>query len=156
MIVAVIEAGSLVLALGGNHPSWPDYQLNLSEAVAVRDTAETTRQLEAGEDPSARRRVRPGLMGNDVEVAASPLEAAVSIGRTELMGLLFERGARLSQPEWERLRCAARALEDDAVLAALDARRPVAGDIVVCSGNQQWWKPIENEPSARTRPLVVR
>ena len=141
VVIVLIEAASLLLATGGRHPQWPDRQLNLAEAVAVRDTAEVIRLLEAGEDPSTRRRVRPGLMGNDVEVAAMPLEAAVSIGRTELIGLLFDRGARLTQEEWASLRCAARALEDDAVLAALDGRRPVPGGAVACSGEEQWWRP---------------
>lgn len=130
----------IVLLLGafGHHPWWPDRHLNLSEATAVRDQAEVARFLESGESPDARRLVRPGLVGNDTDVRATPLEAAISVRRPELIDMLFERGARPLPAEWHRLRCAAQRLEYTDVIAALDRYRPSAIE-VRCSGDETLW-----------------
>lgn len=136
--VAGLDAAFLAMAMFGNHPRWPDHHLNLAEAAAVRDHAEVIHLIERGEDPNARRPVRPGLVGNEVEVAATPLEAAISIRRPELIGLLFERGARPSPADWLRLRCSAQALEYGDIVAMLDARRP-DGVEIRCTGNESLW-----------------
>jgi hypothetical protein len=138
VVVATVEAAVLVVALFGDHPRWPDMQLNLSEAAAVRDHAEVVRLLRAGENPHARRPVRPGLVGNDSVVDTTPLEAAVSIRRSELVNLLFEHGVRPSSADWTRIRCAAQALDYRDVVATLDARRP-AGSESTCSGDERLW-----------------
>lgn len=138
IVIAAVEAVVLVIALFGNHPRWPDMQLNLSEASAVRDHAEVVRLLRAGESPDARRPVRPGLVGNDAVVEATPLEAAVSIRRTEVVNLLFEYGLRPSSAEWRRIRCAAQALDYGDVVDTLDARRPT-GSTSTCSGDERLW-----------------
>ena len=138
VIVAGLDAAGLMMAAVGDHPRWPNTHLNLSEAAAVRDQAEVVRLIEGGDTPNARRPVRPGLLGNDVQIQATPLEAAMSERRTEIMGLLFERGASLTPADWLRLRCAAQAREYGDVVATLDARRPdqVA---IACSGDESFW-----------------
>ena len=80
----------------------------------------------------------PALLGNDIEIEATPLEAAVSIRRPELMGLLFEHGARPSPADWLRLRCSAQAREYADVVATLDTRRP-DGVEIRCSGSESLW-----------------
>lgn len=140
LIVAILEAASLVLTGAGRSPWWPDYQLNLSEATAVRDDAEVARLLERGEDPNRRRTVRAGLLGNERVVTATPLEAALSIRRAELLGGLFARGASIPPEDLPRIRCAVRALDDAEISAALDARYPPA-DAPTCSGEEQLWLP---------------
>lgn len=138
VVLASLEAVILMIAAVSDHPRWPRTSLNLSEAAAVRDHAEVARLLETGESPNARRPVRPGLVGNDVEVEATPLEAAVSIRRPELMDLLFERGARPSTADWLHLRCSAEALGYADVVANLDMRRPDEVEIR-CSGDERLW-----------------
>jgi hypothetical protein len=138
VILACIEAVILLIGTVTEHPRWPDVALNLSEATAVRDHAEVVRLLERGDDPNARRPVRPGLVGNEATVDAAPVEAAVSIRRPELIALLFDHGASLSPEDWRRLRCSAAAREYDDVVEALDRGGPV-GTAVACSGNEALW-----------------
>jgi hypothetical protein len=138
-IVVLLEAAVLLGAAVGHHPWWPDLDLNLSEAAAVRDHAEVARLLERGEDPNARRPVRAGLLGNDDVVEATPLEAAVSIRRAELMDVLFTAGAALAPGDWGRLRCWAEAHEYDDVVARLDMHRPASAGAVECHGEENLW-----------------
>lgn len=128
----------LAVTLVGEHPRWAAPVVNLTEAAAVRDTAEISRLLEQGDDPNQRRPVRPGLIGNDVERQATPLEAGISIGRPDVLRLLLEHGASPSPSEWRRLRCAAQALQHADVVAALDAHRPVAPGMT-CRGDELLW-----------------
>jgi hypothetical protein len=110
----------LVIAVVAGHPMWPDQALNLSEAAAVRDSAEVVRQIEAGEDPNASREIRAGFLG-DGPVRMTPLEAAVAAGDAEVVGRVLEKGANLDAEQWNRLRCQAR---DEEVAALLDSRLP--------------------------------
>ena len=138
VVLASLEAAMLMIATVRDHPRWPNTELNLSEAAAVRDHAEVVRLIESGENPNTRRPVRPGLVQNDVEVEATPLEAAIAIRRPELVSLLFDRGARLSPADWLRLWCSAQAQEYAGVAAVLDTRRP-DGVEIRCSGDESLW-----------------
>lgn len=138
VVLASLEAANLMIAAVRDHPQWPNTYLNLSEAAAVRDHAEVVWLIESGENPNTRRPVRPGLVQNDMEVEATPLEAAISIRRAELVSLLFERGARPSPADWLRLRCSAQALEYADIVAVLDTRRP-DGVEIRCSGDESLW-----------------
>lgn len=138
LALALVEASVLAIALVAPHPRWPDPALNLTEATAVREDAEVIRLLERGADPSARLTVRPGLLGNDREISATPLEAAVSIRRTELMSLLFRRGAVLSADDWRRLRCVAEIQELGDVVATLDTYHP-GTPAPACTGDEYLW-----------------
>lgn len=138
VLVVIIDAALLLFAVVDHHPRWPDHRLNLTEAAAVRDNAEVVRLLGRGEDPNVRRPVRPGLLGNDGPVEVTPLEAAVSIRRPDLVDLLFEHGARPSPEQWVRLRCAAQDRGFDDIVAMLEARWP-GGLAVTCSGGEHFW-----------------
>jgi hypothetical protein len=138
VVLAALEAVVLLIAAVADHPRWPDTRLTLSEAAAVRDHAEVVRILEGGGIANARFPVRPGLLGNEAVIQATPLEAAISIRRAELVELLFEHGAGPSSADWLRLRCAAAALQYDEIVAMLDARKP--GDVDIrCVGDESLW-----------------
>lgn len=139
LILALIESGVLARAALAEHPRWPEMHLNLSEATAVRDTAEVMRLLERGDDPNRRYTVRPGLVDNDREVHATALEAAMSNRRSELVELLLAHGVTLSEADWTRLRCAAKRLGDDDVEAALAAAAGSAAPMPSCTGDEKLW-----------------
>jgi hypothetical protein len=133
-----VEVAFLAAALVvGPGVRWPAYELNLAEAVAVRDTAEVVRQLEAGADPNLRQPVRPGLLGS-AAVEALPLEAAVSIRRPELVAVLRQRGAEAGPDTWRRLTCFAQREGFGEIVAALSPYRP--GDAEpACAGDAALW-----------------
>ena len=120
----------LVIAVVAGHPMWPHQRLNLSEAAAVRDSAEVVRQIEAGEDPNASREIRAGLLG-DGPVRMTPLEAAVAAEDAEVVGRVLEKGGRVDAKLWNRLRCLTR---DEEVAALLDSRLPPGADAGCESG----------------------
>jgi hypothetical protein len=138
LVLATVDAASLLIATVTDHPRWRDPHLNLSEAAAVRDHAEVVRLIERGENPNGRQNIRPGLVGNDTDVTATPLEAAVSIRRPELMDLLFARGAMPSAADWTRLRCAAQARGYGDIVENLDRHAP-AGAEPKCAGDEAFW-----------------
>lgn len=82
-------AVSLVAALGGRDPIWPDHQLTLSEAVVTRAEADIVRLLGEGADPHAPYDVRPGLL-EDEAVRVTPREAAVLSGNADLIERFLE------------------------------------------------------------------
>lgn len=131
---AVVMVGA---AFTGTNLRVPNVVLNLSEAVAVRDGAEMMRLLERGDDPNTRRLVREGLLeGRAVE--ATPLEAAISIRRSELIGLLYANGAAPDAASWQRLVCYAEQQNFDDVAEVLMAHRP-SGVETMCTGNETLW-----------------
>ena len=87
---------AIVVVLGwvvGFHPFWPTPELTLSEAAAIRDAGELYRLLEyEKQDPNRPWRIRAGMLSGD-EVQMLPLEAAVAIGRSEIVRILLEHGA---------------------------------------------------------------
>jgi AcrR family transcriptional regulator len=124
ILYVVVEAMFLLMAaFGGEHPRWPAEKLNLAEAVAVRNTGEVMRLVEEGEDPNRHYPIRQGLLDGDPS-EATPLEAATSERRPELIEILIARGARLAPADWVRLRCFALGRERNDVAAALDAVKP--------------------------------
>lgn len=122
LLLAALEAGMLVMAAVGEHPRWTSEPVNLSEAAAVRDNAEVARLIESGEDPTVRRPVRRGLIGERMEVTT--LEAAALVRRSDLVDVLVALGVRPPAAEWLPLYCAARGAEDGDMMASLDAMRP--------------------------------
>jgi hypothetical protein len=138
LALASVECGVLLWGAVAGHPRWPDEYLNLSEAVAVRDTAEVVRLIEGGVDPDGRFMVRPGLVDNDRQVRITPLEAATAIRHAELVELLLERGARPTPDAWLRLRCVGEASGDEDLVAALNKANS-GPDTPHCTGTETLW-----------------
>jgi hypothetical protein len=138
VFVASLECVTMARAAAGEHPRWPTLQLTLSEATAVRDNAEVMRLLERGDDPNRRYSVRPGLVDNERPVMATPIEAAISNRRSDLVELLLTHGARLTDADWTRLRCVATAYEDHDLEAALDSGHTDA-KVARCAGDERLW-----------------
>ena len=120
LVLTTARCVALVLAVFGHHPWWPDDQLNLSEAAGMRDIAEVARRIQQGEDPNAKREIRPGLLF-DNPVSLTPLEAAVEAGDSAMIDVLFRTGAVLDAGNWSRLRCGT---DRDEVVRVFDAHRP--------------------------------
>ncbi len=138
LVLIVIEATLMVgVAVTGTNLRLPDVSLNLAEAVAVRDGAEMMRLLEGGEDPSRRQSVREGLLEGKV-VQATPLEAAVSIRRTELVDTLYAHGASADQESWRRMVCFATRQESNDIVALLKAHAPSAVE-ATCAEEEPLW-----------------
>lgn len=113
----------LLVGIVGTHPFWPDERLTLSEAAALRDQGEVTRQIAAGADPNATYRVRGGLVrGGEMQV--TPLAAAVADGQARMLPFLLGRGAALDADLWLRLFCFATEREMNEVLEELSAHPP--------------------------------
>jgi hypothetical protein len=85
--------------VGGQLPFWTTPDLTLSEAVIVRDAAESLRLIRAGHDPSRAWPVRADLSETGHDDVMTPLEAAVAIRRVEIVHLLLEHGAALPPAE---------------------------------------------------------
>jgi hypothetical protein len=120
LVIAGLAAG-LLLAPFGRHPLWQQPELNLSEAAAVRDSAEIVRLIEEhSEDPNAVREVRPGLLA-DQAIRVTPLEAAVAAKDVEIARVLLVNGATMDADVWNHLRCSA---DGDEMTEFLDRRRP--------------------------------
>ncbi len=125
--IASIPAMALALAslwmtaaAAGGGGLWPADDVTLSEAVATRNAAETSRLIGLGADPNRATRVRPELLIGQA-VTVTPLEAAVWVRDQYLMTVLLESGA-LPDPEHVRvLRCLNDAEPDAHVRAVLQA-----------------------------------
>ena len=136
-LLAAVEMNMLIIATFSDHPLWRSETLNLSEAAALRDTAEVARLVERGEDPNIRRTVRAGFL-DDKANEVTPLEAATFNRRPEVVHLLMTNGAKLDDSAWRRLRCFAQRNGGDDVAAELDTWRP-AGVLPQCSGDERAW-----------------
>lgn len=119
-LMAAGFAAALLMALVDRHPMWPHQQWNLSEAAAVRDTAEVARLIQFAEDPNIPRDIRAGLL-SDHPVRLTPLEAAVAVDDGNMVLLLLRSGAVLDAAVWNRLQCLA---EGDEVRRVLDEQGP--------------------------------
>jgi hypothetical protein len=82
--------------VSGRAPFWTTPDLTLSEAVIVRDAAESLRLIRAGRDPNRAWQVRADLSETGRDEVMTPLEAAVQIRRLEIVHLLFEHGAAVT------------------------------------------------------------
>lgn len=107
----------------GVDPLWRVEALTLSEAAALRDTAEVVRLIDRGEDPNRISRVRPDILGDNA-LELRPIEAAVAAERADMVELLLEHGVEVDAALWVRLMCySARGGAED-VRALLEPRRP--------------------------------
>lgn len=135
VLLILLEAGAFGLGVvTGDNPRLPMEILNPAEATAVRDGSEVVRLAREGHDLSRKYPVRTGLL-EDRPVTATPLEAAVSLKRPELVVLLFEEGVQVDAATWMRLACVAQATDGD-VLTVLSAHQP-PGTELRCTGDER-------------------
>lgn len=123
---ALLVAATAVMLLAvpfGIDPMWHVESVSLPEASALRDNGEVMRLIGLGADPNQAGAVRKDLAHNE-EFVLTPLEAAVSIDRTDMVELLLENGARMDAATWTRLMCFADAIDAGEVRDLLEQRRP--------------------------------
>ena len=116
-IVIVMLGGSLA----GANFFWPVRDVNLAEAVLLRDAGETVRLIGLGADPNGRFHVRRDISGA-ISRRVSPLEAAVIERRIEMVDLLLRHGATLgTTAQSDTLMCLAAARQAPDITAFLSA-----------------------------------
>ena len=115
----------------GAGPFWPQPTLTLSEAAGLNNAGEVVRLITVeGQDPNRAWPVRDGILGDAKRV--TPMEAAISIRRIELIRILMREGAIIPEHGVERaaLICRAVAAGDgeivDLLLATGDRSDPRA------------------------------
>lgn len=97
-MLAVARVVFLVLAVWDVHPFWLSEPLNLAEAAALRDRGEVARLLAQGDDPNATYRVRRGFV-RDYPMQMTPMAAATTARRDEIVQILLDAGATPLSPE---------------------------------------------------------
>ena len=118
----VVSAAIIVSAAAGiNVPFWQGGSLTLSEAAALRDSGEVLRLILSGADPNTVYSLRPGVLAAS---SLTPLEAAVSARRAEIVELLFRHGARVDGFGWRHLHCLAVDEGAGDVVERLDRYKP--------------------------------
>jgi hypothetical protein len=125
----VAFAVSVYVAVGwlvGTNPLWPTPELNVAEAAMVRDHAEVVRLIHAGQDPNRAWEIRSDIRNSDQPARMTPLEAAISIRRLELVQLLVREGARIGPAEREALVAFSRKYGAPDVAAYLESFPPLA------------------------------
>jgi Ankyrin repeat len=131
-LVAVGFCGAVVgAALFGYTPTfWRGGPLTLAEAAALRDRGEVARLIEAGADPNGEYALRPNVLAVS---RATPLEAAVAARRPEIVQLLMHEGATMDERGWRHLHCLAVDTGAADVVEAVDAYRPAAAAVALCT-----------------------
>ena len=100
LLVPVCLAAYVVAGWVGHQvPFWATPDLTLTEAVLVRDGAEALRLIRAGRDPNRAWPVRADLSDNNRDEMMTPIEAAVTIRRVEIVRLLIAHGGAVLTPE---------------------------------------------------------
>lgn len=99
-------------------PFWAAPDLNVSEAVFVRDRAEALRLIRAGADPDRAWTIREAFGGP--QPPSTPLEAAIRIRRLEIVQVLLGAGARLTPESRQHLISLARAGQADDIAQFLE------------------------------------
>ena len=83
----------LALASVDQHPLWRFEPLNPSEAAGLRDAGELGKLLQQGLDPNKAYPIRAGVFSEPVIM--TPIEAAITADRQEIVDMLIESGAIL-------------------------------------------------------------
>lgn len=100
--VAAAFSLSLVVVIGwaiGVHPFWPQPDVTVAEAAATRDAGELYRLLVyERHDPNRVWPVRAGILSGSEETVM-PLDVAVASGRSEIVQILLDHGARPASAE---------------------------------------------------------
>ncbi len=129
----VVLALLLVGVLSGIQPLrdrfWPLERLTPSEAAALRDPASLIDQARSGVDLNDRYAVR-GRLVTPEGIMLTPLEAATTSRRPEMVGLLLDLGANPTPEQLQVILCLAERRREPEIAAILEQRRQVhsAGD----------------------------
>jgi hypothetical protein len=92
LVLLAANVGLLGLSVAKRPLFWYPETVTLSEAAALSDGGEVARQLAGGADPNRAYPVRRGIVRG--RRMATPLQAARSAGRQEIVDLLRAAGAR--------------------------------------------------------------
>ena len=135
--IACVAALVLFAIATGYRPFAAPTDLTLSEAAALRDGLEITRQLRLGADPNRRAWVRRDII-KSTPLALTPLESAVGIRRVEVMELLVRHGARIDAANYPVLRCFAEQESADDVIEYLERVAPSTGPVTCDAVTLPW------------------
>jgi hypothetical protein len=135
-IGVIVCAASGVAALVRGQPLlWPAHSMSLTEAVAMRDTAEIVRQIALGADPN-RRYDAWDVLKRGQHVTLTPLEAAIATRESYVFDLLVANGANVTPEIARTLNCFASA-EHAADIATQLSKQ--FGPAESCAGVQLPW-----------------
>ncbi len=104
----------------GRGPLADGDRVTVSEAAALQDSAEIVRQLARGADLREATVVRAGII-RDQDLMMTPIEAAVTEGRADVVQLLFDSGVVVDRPQALVLWCLAAGRGDAVVFRVLTA-----------------------------------
>jgi hypothetical protein len=121
LVTVLFGASGTAGLITGRPLIWPAATLTLSEAVALRDRGEVTRQIMLGADPN-RRYPTHGVFRDEEDVALTPLEAAVITREGYMVGLVREYGAIVDDSNATILQCLAANVRADELRQALEVR----------------------------------
>lgn len=138
--LAWIAVGTVVLVatLFGYRALAAPPDLTMSEAAVLRDEAELLRQMRHGVAPDAAYPIRRGML-SEQDYIMTPLEAAIAARHAEVVQLLVDNGATLTDANLPRLICLARLSEATDIAAFLQAHSPPAAEAVDCTGIRLPW-----------------
>ncbi len=117
-IVAVFSLWAVLSNSAGGW-LWPPDSVNLPEAVATGNHAETVRLIERGADPNRAEEVRPRLLGSKA-TRVTPLQAAVWSRSAPMLERLLDRGAVFTPSILAVLHCMNDENRNEDVRAVLD------------------------------------
>ena len=137
---AWIAAGTIVLVatLFGYRALAAPADLTMSEAAVLRDEAELLRQMRHGVAPDMQYTIRRGML-SEQDYIMTPLEAAIAARHAEVVQLLVDNGAKLTDANLPRLICLARLSEATDIAALLQAHSPPDAEAVDCTGIRLPW-----------------
>ena len=117
-VVLGLAAFGATALVTGRSLLWPPRDATLSEAIVLRDQAEMARLITNGADPNARYDVVDVIRPRQRD-QLTPLEAAVVTRERYLVELVVGYGGVIDAGNAPTLRCLARAIDADEIVAYL-------------------------------------
>ncbi len=138
--LAWIAAGTVVLlaTLFGYRALAAPADLTMSEAAVLRDEAELLRKIGDGVDPDAAYSIRRGML-SEQDYILTPLESAIAARHAEVVQLLVDNGATLTDANLPRLICLASLSDATDIAAFLQTHSPPSAAAPDCTGIRLPW-----------------